>query len=75
MDADCHYGDHHWAGGGLCVRCGKRLRCCYCGRFVTEDGTEEHVRTSCPSVGVAQQAERHVANVEVVGSKPTAHLA
>lgn len=43
-NVDCHYGDHSWHGGGVCVRCGDRLRCC-CGAFVTEDGIETHLQT------------------------------
>lgn len=41
-DADCHYGDHTYRGGGSCVRCGKRLRC-FCGAFVTEAGLDAHL--------------------------------
>lgn len=41
-DADCHYGDHFWNGGGVCLNCGRRLRC-YCGAFVREDGIEKHL--------------------------------
>ncbi len=43
-DPDCHYGDHTYLGGGVCVRCGKRLRC-YCGAFVTETGIDAHLAT------------------------------
>lgn len=46
ISADCHYGDHFWLGGGVCVRCGKRLRC-GCGQFVTEAGIEAHLER-CP---------------------------
>lgn len=44
---NCHFGDHDWGGGGVCLSCGKRLRC-GCGRFATEDDLERHVREDCP---------------------------
>ncbi len=55
MNADCHYGDHQWRGGGICIACGTRLRC-YCGAFVREDGIEEHLK-KCPVTLAAEQAE------------------
>lgn len=39
---DCHFGDHLWMGGGVCVRCGLQLRCA-CGVFVREDGIDAHL--------------------------------
>lgn len=42
IDPDCHNNDHTWCGGGICVRCGKRLRC-LCGQFIREDGVEDHL--------------------------------
>lgn len=56
-DADCHYGDHHWDGGGICSNCGKRLRC-YCGCFIREDGIERHLRESCRLAEEMREAER-----------------
>ncbi len=41
MDADCHYGDHHWNGSSICSNCGARLRC-ICGAYVREDNFEAH---------------------------------
>jgi hypothetical protein len=60
LDPDCHYGDHDWAGGGVCIRCGKELRC-YCGRFIREDQLDAHVE-KCPWVlAHADEEERAVA--------------
>jgi len=33
--------------GGVCTRCGARLRC-GCGRFVTIEKLEKHLETDCP---------------------------
>lgn len=57
INPDCHYGDHSWRGGGVCVRCGVQLRC-YCGQFVTEDGIEKHLRESCPLEKKFREEER-----------------
>lgn len=43
LDPDCHYGDHTWLGGSICVRCDKRLRC-MCGQFMREDSIEAHLK-------------------------------
>lgn len=56
IDADCHYGDHSWRGGGVCVRCGVQLRCS-CGQFVREDGIEQHIE-ACPYVLAVLEDER-----------------
>ena len=42
LNPDCHFGDHTWRGGGVCVFCGTRLRC-FCGQFVREDSIEDHL--------------------------------
>lgn len=55
QDDDCHYGDHSYHGGGICVRCGRQLRC-YCGVFIREDGIEAHLAT-CRTAAAAEQAE------------------
>lgn len=39
--------DHYWHGSSICSACGARLRC-GCGRFVREDGFDEHLRQLCP---------------------------
>lgn len=57
IDPDCHYGDHSWYGGGVCVRCGIQLRC-YCGQFVREDDIERHLRESCPIALDEREEER-----------------
>ena len=54
---DCHYGDHSWMGGGICVRCYERLRC-YCGMFIREDGIREHLQTTCPLAFDQREQER-----------------
>jgi hypothetical protein len=55
INPNCHFGDHDWRGSGVCVHCGKRLRC-YCGQFVTEDGIDKHIRDSCP-IAFAEMAD------------------
>jgi hypothetical protein len=48
MNPNCYYGDHDWCGGGICLSCGKRLRC-GCGQFIRADDGEKHIET-CPQV-------------------------
>lgn len=48
INPDCHYGDHEWRGGGVCVSCGERLRC-NCGRFIRSADLDAHV-VDCPWV-------------------------
>jgi hypothetical protein len=48
LNADCHYGDHSYRDGSVCVACGHHLRC-YCGRFIREDEIEAHIEM-CPSL-------------------------
>jgi hypothetical protein len=56
MNPNCYYGDHDWLGGGVCLACGKRLRC-GCGQFVTEDGLEKHIEV-CPQTLAFLRDER-----------------
>lgn len=42
--AICHMEGHEYRDGGICIRCGNRLRC-LCGRFVRSDGFETHAKT------------------------------
>ena len=57
MNADCHYGDHTWSGGGVCIHCGVQLRCS-CGAFVREDDIDRHLRESCRLMRAIQWEER-----------------
>ena len=51
-DADCHYGDHHWAergNGATCTNCHERFRCA-CGRFMRIDQLDAHIESGqCPT--------------------------
>ena len=48
MNPDCYFGDHDWAGSGVCGGCGERLRCA-CGRFMRADALDAHA-DECPWV-------------------------
>lgn len=44
--AICMMEGHYWRGG-ICIHCGDRLRC-GCGRFVTTEGFDKHLKSDCP---------------------------
>jgi len=46
MDEGCLSGCS-WSGGA-CSRCGARLRCGACGRFVTIESLDKHINQECP---------------------------
>ena len=55
---DCHCGDHFYlAKGGVCTRCGFRLRC-FCGVFakVGDDWWNEHLE-ACPAAVVYDEED------------------
>lgn len=54
IDPDCHYGDHTYHGGGICMRCYKPLRCS-CGQFMREDGIDAHLER-CPRIAAQLRA-------------------
>jgi len=45
-DEGCLSG-HYWSGGA-CTRCGERLRCGACQRFVTIEKISNHIDSECP---------------------------
>jgi hypothetical protein len=66
QSADCHYGDHEWRGGSVCIRgCGSRLRC-ICNCFVRADNMGAHVQR-CRTVKKEEDDYRALVEREVGG--------
>lgn len=60
LTADCYYNDHTWRGGGACVHCGQKLRCQFCGRFLSEATLERHFSEgegACPVLATWPETE------------------
>jgi hypothetical protein len=44
----CRYEGHDFGDGGSCQRCGERLRCHICGRFIRIDTVNTHYLPHVP---------------------------
>lgn len=45
----CHMEGHQFRDGGVCIRCGERLRCYSCGRYMTlsKESLAYHAHMPC----------------------------
>jgi hypothetical protein len=45
----CYMEGHEFRDGGICTRCGERLRCSFCGRYMTlsDESVAHHAHMPC----------------------------